>query len=27
MKTLIVPKHPAYTFVKGNVYYFISCNS
>ena len=22
MKTLIVPKHPAYTFVKGNVYYF-----
>ena len=22
MKTLIVPKHPAYTYLKGNVYYF-----
>ena len=22
MKTLIAPKHPAHTFVKGNVYYF-----
>ncbi len=22
MKTLIAPKHPAYPFVKGNVYYF-----
>ena len=22
MKTLFAPKHPAYTFVKGNVYYF-----
>ena len=22
MKTQIAPKHPAYTFVKGNVYYF-----
>ena len=22
MKAQIAPKHPAYTFVKGNVYYF-----